>query len=361
MSNEDQLADDGRYDSGKETVADTIKAAMAELRGDDAPEDAAPVEDELEAVEPVEADADDGSEDAPQVDEDGEDAEPAALKPPASWSAEDGAEFDKLPREVQEVVLRREGEREAHFTRQSQELAPLRNLAQQYNQYYQSIGADTVTAAQNLFAADRVLRSGTPEQKRAMFGELTKVYGLEAVLGQQAPSEDEDVFADPAVSALKAEIEQLKGSLTSRQAAEQQLEAQRLQTEVADFFNATTEAGEPAHPYIEQVVDDMSALIQVRQAQGINPTANDLQTFYEQACWANPDVRAKLQADEQRQARAREQASERQRVEKAKAASSSISGVSGAVAARNGKDVPKDESVRDTILRSIAEVNQASL
>ena len=92
---------------------------------------------------------DDGSDEGPTtVDEEGEsEQQSAAIAPPNSWSAEDKALFSKLPPEAQAVVARRESEREAQFTRRTQEIAEERKgweteraaIATQRQQYQQSL------------------------------------------------------------------------------------------------------------------------------------------------------------------------------------------------------------------------------
>jgi|SRR5215472_4044734 len=65
----------------------------------------------------------------PTGDEEGEgegEQAPPAIAPPASWNAEEQAEFAKLPPAVQQTISRRESQREAALTRTSQEAAESR-------------------------------------------------------------------------------------------------------------------------------------------------------------------------------------------------------------------------------------------
>lgn len=78
----------------------------------------------------------------------------APIEPPRSWSAEDQAVFAKLPPEARAVIARRESEREAHFTRQTQTIAEERKgwetereaITAQRNQYVQSLQQLTALA-----------------------------------------------------------------------------------------------------------------------------------------------------------------------------------------------------------------------
>lgn len=98
--------------------------------------------------------ADTGAEDQPTGEGDEGDSEPAtpAIEPPSSWSAEDKAVFATLPPEAQQIVARRESERDKAISQRMQESADLRKAAEadrtafegrltQYNQNLQSLAA----------------------------------------------------------------------------------------------------------------------------------------------------------------------------------------------------------------------------
>ena len=77
--------------------------------------------------EPPDTGADD---DRPTGEEDdkgqGEPAAEPAIEPPQSWNTDERAEFAKLPRALQQAVVRRESQREAVLTQRSQEAAEAR-------------------------------------------------------------------------------------------------------------------------------------------------------------------------------------------------------------------------------------------
>jgi hypothetical protein len=71
----------------------------------------------------------------------GDDAS-AAIAPPVSWSSEDKAAFARLPREAQEVVARREGERDRFLSQRTQAVAQKeRALEEQRHSYAQHLDA----------------------------------------------------------------------------------------------------------------------------------------------------------------------------------------------------------------------------
>jgi hypothetical protein len=66
----------------------------------------------------------------------------AAIAPPVSWPSEDKAAFERLPREAQEVIARREGERDRFLSQRTQAVAQKeRALDEQRRSYAQHLEA----------------------------------------------------------------------------------------------------------------------------------------------------------------------------------------------------------------------------
>jgi hypothetical protein len=66
----------------------------------------------------------------------------AAIAPPVSWPSEDKAAFERLPREAQEVIARREGERDRFLSQRTQSVAQKeRALDEQRRSYAQHLDA----------------------------------------------------------------------------------------------------------------------------------------------------------------------------------------------------------------------------
>lgn len=65
-----------------------------------------------------------------EPDEESEDAAPPPIRAPQSWDADAKAKFEALPRDLQEVVLARESDRDKAVQRSVQEAADARKLAQ---------------------------------------------------------------------------------------------------------------------------------------------------------------------------------------------------------------------------------------
>lgn len=194
---------------------------------------------------------------------------------PKAWAADKHTVYAALPPEAQDYIDQREkqmmdglGQYKEHneFGRQMQAaIAPYQDLIQE-------AGVDAPRAVQALLNAHKLLVRSGPEQKRQHFMQLAKDYGVD-IVGQPQQAE-----MDPAVKELRDRLDRTEQALTQRQQAE--LEQQRKQTlaEVNEF------AADKAHPYFEDVSDDMITLLK---------TGLDLSTAYEKAVWANPITRQK--------------------------------------------------------------------
>jgi len=106
--------------------------------------------DALEAAIEPEAEADTAELEADDADED--DAEPVPqIDAPRSWSKEDAATWSQLPPEVQQVVAKREADRDRAVMLKAQETAQLASQLQQLAQGYEAaapLAVDRATAAE---------------------------------------------------------------------------------------------------------------------------------------------------------------------------------------------------------------------
>ena len=351
------------------SVADTLRAARDELAGEaEAEETAAP---EPEAAPDDTEDAVEASEEAPEGDDGGEaaepegDGEPEPLKAPQSWSADDAKAFAELPRAVQETIVRREREREGYLTKRTQELSPWANLSNKYQPYFESLGTDPASAMEALLGAERVLRSGTPQQKLAAYQRLAQDYGITELLNTQqrangSSNSDDDPELAAALRPLQDEIRALKADREQEVANARQSQVAALEKVAGDFIAETTGAGDLAHPYVENdtVFTTMNALVAAEHAAGSPMNHETLQRCYDQACWADPGVRARILED-QRVAERRDEARKKQaEAEKARKASKGLGAGTGR-GVHSRKEAPTTESVGDTLRAAMAELSAA--
>jgi len=294
------LAELEAKESGEEVKAETTEDA--DQVGDEKAED---------PKDKAEAGADDGDSGEDITDQgtnaEDEPADPQPLDPPARWSAEDKTAFAALPREAQEVVLKRERDRDAEFTRKSQEYAEkdrrwqgVEAVLGPRRQTFAMEGLNEEQALGQLFAISD-FATKDPASFIRWFAQQRQV-DLSTLTPQAA-----DEYIDPAVRSLQQQVQTLTSTLTSQeQARAQQAQAQAM-AEIEAFKN------DPSHPHFESVKEHMGALY----AGG---KATSLQDAYDQAVWANAETRALLIEEQQREAQVKAEKDRKERAEKAKKA-----------------------------------------
>lgn len=272
--------------------------------------------------------------------------EPEVTDAPAHWALEDQETFRALDPKAQQFLLGRSKDMEAAHTKRSQEIAPLRNVTQKWQPYLDKIGATPEQAVEALFAAEYTLRTGTEAQKREALIKLASDYGIP--IGEPAAEAPADFMTDginKAVQPLQETVRELQARLASQDQASQQSQLGQLAEQIRQFQEAKTEAGQPAHPYFDEVRDEMARLAQADKLAG---RPSDLADLYDRAIHADPTVRAKLQSAQQHAAKLQSEREQKEKVKKAKRASVSVTGVSSA---------PKDQpqSLRDTLEEQFAQ------
>jgi hypothetical protein len=86
-----------------------------------------------------------GAEDEPEIEAQDDDLPP--IDPPVSWDAEAKAKFAELPRDAQEVIAKRESERERFVQQKSQEATRAKQEAEQAA--IQQVAAYAIAALQS--------------------------------------------------------------------------------------------------------------------------------------------------------------------------------------------------------------------
>ena len=281
-------------------------------------------------------------------------AEPAAeaIEAPEHWALEHQEMFRGLTPEAQSFLMDRSKDMEAAHTKRSQEIAPLRNTVEKWQPYLQSMGAPADRVVDSLMQYEYGLRTGTNEQKMNILLGLARDYGVNFAQngnGKPAPTADEDPFGihaqiQQAVNPITQQIQQLQGTFQQQTTSQQQAQVTSAQQTIDRFRDEKGANGKLAHPYYQEVEQDMFGMAQAKQAAG-QPL--DIAQLYEQACWSNASVRAKMQAAE----RFKVSRSEQQRAARAKTAAGSLAGGAGAAST----DQPK--SRRETLERSWDEVS----
>ena len=256
--------------------------------------------------------------------------EEPALAPPNGWSADAKAKWHELPEEVQSAVMKREQDAHKQISKHDDERnygREMSKVVQPYLAQIQAEGGTPTAAVQSLLNTAYLLRTGTPDQKRQLILQTAEQFGVDLT---QAPI---DPNVSPEVAPLYQKINQLENRLLS---ADQQ-QATILQNEVHADIEAF--AADSQHPHYESVKAHMAALLTQGAAEG-------LKDAYEQACWANPEVRATLQAQQKAEEEQKRKAEAKARADKAKGKDVSITGGPGNT---SGKTAPDNRSLRDEL------------
>lgn len=265
---------------------------MDRADADDAPEK------EIDTQAPERAANAEGSEGAPET--------AAPLDIPGRWTDEEKAQIAKLDPQVRGLIFGRYKETLADQTRRAQEAAelrkrytPIEEIIAPRRQQFQMNGLDEARALQQLFALSDYA-SNDPAGFVRMFVQQRGLRPEELFQLQQAPQPEHGGYVDPQIQALQAKIAQLEAATAQGQqyfaSERQRQEAARFQgamSEVEKFKAAKAQDGKPAHPHYDAVSGAMAKLLQV------DPDL-DLQSAYEQACWATPSIREAMLAEKQR-------------------------------------------------------------
>lgn len=349
--------------------------------GDEAPEPAAaPTEKPAETPVPTEPkpDAPATSKDAPQ-----------------NWPEADKATFKALPAEAQDFLLRRHNEMTADYTRKTQQLADFRReyepVHQMFAPHMDALRQRGLTPASTISAwynVEKTLLSGgqgaVATIKGIVDGYKIDPAQLAAALGvrqQAAPQPQPGADGQmPAIESptgsqpiqLPPEFLQRLNQVEAWRAQEEQrkqFEAQQsyamraadVTSQIEQFASAVDSAGQPLHPHFKDVEDHMTTLSLAAQARGEKPTLSEL---YEQAVWANPSTRARLQEAERAAATAQRAAEEkreaearRAKAEQSRRAGSSVSGAPGSGSQAPGRPRSNGSVLDD--LRAAAEEVEA--
>lgn len=236
------------------------------------------------------------------------------LKAPSQWKATVRDKWAALPREVQEEVIRREGDMMRTIGSVGHKVAFANEVSQHFEPFVQRLQENGVSPGQfmgEVFGSIRTLATGTPGERADVVANIIRAYNvdvntLDAALTRmiQTPAE---------VHQARQVTERAQRVISHVEARREQEQNQQRANEANQAL--TTFAADPKHEFFEDVRDVMADLIQSGHCK-------DLESAYQAAIWATPDTRQiLLQRDAQARATTRHQ-----RATQARHASSSISG-----------------------------------
>lgn len=277
------------------------------------------------------------SDEAVPVPSDTEEVPPTEKPPtaaPNGWSSEAKAAWGALPDEVQQQVLKREQDVHKRISRHDETRNFGESMQRVVSPYFAQIkaeGGTPETAVQELLNTAYLLRTGTPEQKRVLLLQTAQQFGVDL-------SDTEIPQVSPEVAALRNELNQLRGQITTRE----QNEMQSLQAEVERDIEAF--ASDPANVHYEEVKAHMAALL----SQG---AATDMKDAYDQACWAQPEIRATLIAQRMADEEQKRKDDAKAKAEEARRKSVSLD---GGTSGQPAGSAPEDMTLRQQLEAGIA-------
>lgn len=145
------------------------------------------------------------------------------------------------------------------------------DIAKALQPFEQDFQQNQVTPAQGiayLLNANRMLTQGPIESRRKAYEDLGRRIGVLENQGQTA-----DNSHNPNLQPLEQELQAIKAQLGQQQLREQEIARKQAEKEIEAFTN------DPAHPYFDEVVDDMIPLLQA---------GSSLQEAYDLAVKKNP-------------------------------------------------------------------------
>ena len=323
------------------SVRETINKSIAKVREDEkgrlhakdgkfapkseaAPKEAAPVE-------------------IPKTEKDAQPKASEAIGPPPGWSAESKAAFATLPDHIKADLVKREKEVSDGFKKYSdtdkryqeieQVLAPVRPIFQQ-----NGVKSDA-EAIKSLLGWEASFRN--PTTRMQAFHNLARQYGINLNSPQSQVS---DAIPDQ-LRPVYDQFGQLTQQVSSIQGELQRSREEQVSKTLTDFSKDK--------PHFEKVRMRMGQLI---QAGIVSP--NDLDGAYQQAIWADPEIKTTLIKEQFDKQQAEQKKNQTQHSQAARQASVSPATRSPAGPVANGKTVNGKQSVRDALNASIRELRE---
>jgi hypothetical protein len=325
------------------TMEETMSAAY------DASMDEGPVEEVAEEVvetEETEAQAEvesDEIEEGEASQEETEEAQ-AETEAPNSWREDAKAIFKDLPEEAQAEILKREADFEkgiAKHAEKAKQADDFLTAAAPYTAMIAAEGGTPAKAFESLLQTAAIFRVGSPQQKADTVRQLIQQFGVDVNL-VSPQDEGTATYQDPDLAALKAEIADLKGQLTTQQATEQNQKIQTANQQIEEFAQAE------GHEHFDKVRTQMGVLIQSGQAKG-------LQDAYDQSLWLVPELREEMLAKQKKAEEDKKTAETKKAVKKAKkAAGTNLKSKGG-----TGNKPVKKKSIEETMSDAFDRANAA--
>lgn len=292
-----------------------LKAAWE--AAEDVDESTEETSEEEEAATPPEEEAGGESDEEPEEGEseeqedDSEGEEESAqptVQPPEDWPEEWREKLETLESDdARQLLIDQYKKFQADYTRKTQDVAEVKKALEPISEELSLRGMSEGQYVRQLTAMDRYLTQNPVDGLQ----KIMQHYGVSPE--HLAGSGEDDDLSDPEVSQLKSKIQELEGKLQQRDQQQEQASQQQIQQQVQEFANERDEQGNLKRPHFEQLKTAMGGLLQ-------SGHATTLEDAYEQAKWADPQVREQLLKEQTRQASENTEKQRKKKAQKAKKA-----------------------------------------
>jgi hypothetical protein len=256
--------------------------------------------------DPVEIEVSESEEIEEEAEEEVE--EPIWKRPPSSWKKEFHETWQGADPKLQEYAWQREEEMrkgvEPLITK-AQYADQMQKAFEPYMDTIRGNNSTPVDAIKGLMEADRVLRFGSPEEKRSYMAMLATNYGVD--LNGSAQFQTGPI--DPKVIALQNELNNIRGEVSGWKQQQEEAETQGLLSQI-DKFAQKAEYFEEARP----------TMIQLLQ----NGIVNTLEEAYEKAIRLDDNLFSEIQQSQQAKLETERRDSANRAAKAAKAAAVSV-------------------------------------
>lgn len=300
-------------------------------------------------------------------------------EPPTAWAAEAKEAWKELPEQVRQAVLKREEDVAKGVKQLKDQYASIDNALAPHIGAIRQFNKSPAEAVAQLFSWFQALSQNPDQAFPALIksynydpSRLLKAFGLQPQTQPQAQEVKPEAAVEgdlpPVVKQYISSLEEKINSLSTQVGSQlNQIQGTFAEQSMAKTYD-TLAIWAKDKPYFEEVRAMMGHLLTPDPATGVAPVPLkdgrvDLDTAYEYAIYANPNVRNKILAEEQAKAdkvrqekAAKEAKAQQEQADRARRAAGSLKTSSpGGEVSR--KQVSKGKSVRDSINDAIAEHN----
>ncbi len=195
---------------------------------------------------------------------------------PQTWPKDMRKHWDELPNDLKAYWHLRE-EQMLNGLQQYKQAATfgseIANTIKPFEHDFQFNGVTPVQGISFLLNANRALTQGPIESRRKAYEDLGRRIGIITESQPAQQSQGNGMASNPNLQPLEQELQSIKQQLSQQKLREQEEVRQRAEQEIQAF------ASDPAHPYFDEVIDDMIPLLQ---------GGSSLQEAYDLAVKKNP-------------------------------------------------------------------------